>query len=550
MQSVRRSVLRSDTTKITVGLSILFLFTLTFTIFFNRNITNANPMTSDFVANVSEILELRLSTCNSEDNSQVIVDIEPSTAGTFKSNCQEVLVNTNAPGYTLTAKATGSKPNYQSGATTNAMLYQNPTTITPHPAIISTSNSIANPQALTNDTWGFAVKGLNPIDTPSNEASTTPNFDTTYTIENPNGTYANLPTSDTAIYSINTFPIPVIDHTFYYAARLTPNTMAGAYTTTITYTAIGEPLPVPQSYPKVGNGIFFQETTLEESESCSALPIYPAAGSTVIMTDSRNNQQYRVRRLQDGKCWMIDNLKLATPGTALTLTSADTNIAEDQTFTIPANAITSSSDRRTNGICIGSTASGSTGNLTCNGTTTQSETNNKFVAYINPGNTSSCRNNTTTNDDPNAYSLDSQSGCGYFYNWYTATAGTGTYSMSTGDTTSSICPIGWRLPSAGTGTADINNEFAVLNGAMIGTGPSITDDITTQPNWHPDGPFSGAYAGNFSSTFYNQGNIGYSWSASAGSTTNAYYSAFNYNYINPGVLNYTKLYAYPVRCVI
>lgn len=46
--------------------------------------------------------------------------------------------------------------------------------------------------------------------------------------------------------------------------------------------------------------------------------------------------------------------------------------------------------------------------------------------------------------------IDDYTKCGYLYNWYAATAGTGTYATSTQGTnvSGSICPTGWRLPSA------------------------------------------------------------------------------------------------------
>lgn len=57
-------------------------------------------------------------------------------------------------------------------------------------------------------------------------------------------------------------------------------------------------------------------------------------------------------------------------------------------------------------------------------------------------------------DTSNAY-VDSDGG---FYNWYIATAGTGTRSMSSGNTPQSpFEPKGWRLPTGGNGS-----EFIAL----------------------------------------------------------------------------------------
>lgn len=226
----------------------------------NLSSVNAQSVTSNISAKVSSIIKLSLSTCNSSSNSLVEVNIEPTPSGTFQSNCQTVNVSTNAPGYTLSVKASSFNPNYQSGATTNAMLYRNSTTINPTPSIPSTTNNIASPNILANDTWGFAVEGLNNTTTPSNEI-TAFNFDSSYTENSASNKYASLPTTDTAIYKTTTFPLPETTHKFFYAAKLTPSTMAGSYATTVVYTAVGEVVVEPPQYIKSGmvlhyDGIF------------------------------------------------------------------------------------------------------------------------------------------------------------------------------------------------------------------------------------------------------------------------------------------------------
>ena len=68
----------------------------------------------------------------------------------------------------------------------------------------------------------------------------------------------------------------------------------------------------------------------------------------------------------------------------------------------------------------------------------------------------SSRSDFNSYDTSNAY-VDSDGG---FYTWYTATAGTGTQSLSTQgyNTSISICPKGWRLPTGGD-----NGEFKILD---------------------------------------------------------------------------------------
>jgi uncharacterized protein (TIGR02145 family) len=98
-----------------------------------------------------------------------------------------------------------------------------------------------------------------------------------------------------------------------------------------------------------------------------------------------------VKLLADGKCWMTENLRIANK----TLTSEDSDVASE--FTIPAS--------------------------------------NEF-GFIDQNNVN------------NAYIDETYGG---FYTWYTATAGEGTNTVTTGTVEHSICPKGWRLPTGGEG---------------------------------------------------------------------------------------------------
>ncbi|MDL2327674.1 BspA family leucine-rich repeat surface protein [Ruminococcaceae bacterium OttesenSCG-928-A11] len=192
---------------------------------FGYSPAQAESIDSDLNVQVDGVLAISLVNCDATNSSVVGVDVTPSSAGTFKSACQTVLIDTNNPGYSLTVKASSLPLNYQ-----------NPTTIDPKPTIPATANTIASPGVLANDTWGFAVENAPDL----------PNFDTTYTVNNASNKFAALPTTETPIYSTDEFPIPLDNHKFYYATKLTPDTMAGTYMTTITYTAVGEAVqPVP-----------------------------------------------------------------------------------------------------------------------------------------------------------------------------------------------------------------------------------------------------------------------------------------------------------------
>jgi uncharacterized protein (TIGR02145 family) len=313
------------------------------------------------------------------------------------------------------------------------------------------------------------------------------------------------------------------------------------------------------------------------SSDCAAMQTY----TTLELTDTRgNNQHYRVRKMPDGKCWMIDNLKLGGTGSDILLTSADSDLSYNNdgtanNFRIPASPIVSSATHG-NGHCypnaVWDTAAGHAGSmpgaiddtakangsyLTCNGSSTQSAANSGFAAYVNPADAANTSMSENCAHGAAGLDPDSLSDCGYLYNWFTATAGTGVYDTPA-DTTananaapSSICPAGWRLPKAGTGDINGSNEFATLSAAMYnGAVAADTTSAGRIANWNASGPFSGAYSGRWDSGFGYQGYYGYYWSSSASSPTYARYPGFGYNGVNPGNSISNKNLGYAVRCVI
>ena len=255
--------------------------------------------------------------------------------------------------------------------------------------------------------------------------------------------------------------------------------------------------------------------------NCNAMTV----GQVVSLTDNRNKQTYRIKKMQDNKCWMVDNLKYAG--------EANTDLANvDGTYGLVYNNESGKYN-------------------TVDGTSTQSTDNYDKAFYNNPMSASYC------------YGTSIQSSytkCGYLYNWYAATAGTGTYATSTEGTnvSGSICPTGWRLPSAysdgstatGNGTSYTAADFAVLNASM--NAGSLTSGSTTSSyyaNWQFTGAWSGVFSGSWYDGFGSRGAHGYYWSSTAGSSNAARSLFFNSSYIFPGN-SYNKYYGSAVRCVL
>lgn len=154
-------------------------------------------------------------------------------------------------------------------------------------------------------------------------------------------------------------------------------------------------------------------------------PSLCVANHSTLVVDSRDERSYYIRRLKDGKCWMVQNLRLGqdlTPVTgALVLTEQDTDISSTDTY-----------NPRSQFVLTNQVADGK---MPAKNVYDQSVSANGDIW-----------------DGP-AYFCTDNYGC--YYNWYTTTAGvlSDAIDMNDVNVATSICPSGWQLPSGGTITA-------------------------------------------------------------------------------------------------
>lgn len=126
---------------------------------------------------------------------------------------------------------------------------------------------------------------------------------------------------------------------------------------------------------------------------CSSLA---NVGDGVALMDIRDEKIYNVKKLADGKCWMVSNLAIENK----VLTSQYSDLARGATFTVPA--------------------------------------------------TDNANWNWNVETDANKMVLETNSiRYGGYYTWYTATAGEGTFSVVNQNVEHSICPKNWKLPTGG-----------------------------------------------------------------------------------------------------
>ena len=155
--------------------------------------------------------------------------------------------------------------------------------------------------------------------------------------------------------------------------------------------------------------------------------------------------------------------------------------------------------------------------------------------------------------DKSEYYCTNDYGC--YYNWYTATAGTGKGegSAATGDgvtVSSSICPKGWNLPTGGSG-----GQFQVLANAYGGTNAAaaaalLVDNPTTAKeningSYAPGLLFSGYYLGGGVGGLGTSGNY---WSRTSYSIGRGHHLSIYTSGVSP-LPHYDKSNGVAVRCV-
>ena len=281
-------------------------------------------------------------------------------------------------------------------------------------------------------------------------------------------------------------------------------------------------------------------------------------GASMTVRDSRDNTDYVVKKLQDGKCWMIENLTISATGMVVdSLDNTNTNIpSNDSTkyYLPPRNTRYATANSITNSAV--KTASDSLDFSTSN-------SNQPQIGYRAAGST----DNQTGNPVPENTA---------YYPYYTASLGFSYYQddKTSGSSPRDICPKGWHLPFVSNGgttvTTPASSEFANLartyNGSATwqGNGDTnsyyYTSDTTIRSNmisgdsgsidrYGNNGAAGFTYAGLYNSTTLNSvGTNGTYWSSSVYTTYGSY--SLNFNTTNVSPQDYgNKRFGFAVRCV-
>ena len=264
------------------------------------------------------------------------------------------------------------------------------------------------------------------------------------------------------------------------------------------------------------------------AEQCQAA----ASGAMFIMKDARDGTYYRVKKMADGNCWMVDNL-------ALDLTSNHTGKPAWNTPPVTVSGSTTSVNNVPQQILNNNTAN--QGQIPNNGSAKASYLYNWCAALADTS--SACASSVAATQ----YNT--------VINGARDTSGTAT----TQPAVTGICPAPFRLPKGGpeatSGSKDTTaNEFGKLDISMGGTGANRTSANTyavwtgtaaTNANW------LGVLSGLYNSGLSSQGGQGRWWSSTAYDASYAYYLNLGSGatYVYPAN-NSNKIYGYAVRCVL
>ena len=208
-------------------------------------------------------------------------------------------------------------------------------------------------------------------------------------------------------------------------------------------------------------------------EACAAI----STGNSKTLTDSRDNNSYTAAKLSDGKCWMTQNLRLY--GRTISADQSDTNA----NYTVP------SSTAPANWLSLSD--------------------NSQMVYY--GGNTTH----------------------GGYYTWCAATAGS---CVSSGEAQYSICPKGWRLPTA--------NEVGTL---------ASKKESWTGSGWNIGGAYWPAAGRIYETQDYGAniwvvGKGGYYWTRTANNRS-PYILYMDSGYVNKDTNSSLIYYGYAIRCI-
>ena len=297
---------------------------------------------------------------------------------------------------------------------------------------------------------------------------------------------------------------------------------------------------------------------------CNSLITAPTDGtanltSVSALTDQRDNETYAIAKLADGKCWMIENLRLESTAEHNSDGSLAQAYATNPTYgdfqgLAGAEPAWANNSTTANGL-YSTNGAGNTVNI---GTTYAGY---RFPRYNNintPVDVSDRPQEPTSNSTVNNTSNAGMYSYGNYYTWAAAIADTNRYTSGEHDTTS-ICPKGWKLPLGTASTGDLDQGaadaanyvggFSYLDRKMGGTGQSqSTASDSLRWRKYPNNYLYSGDVGN--SSINNRGSSGFYWSTIARSILFSGLLSIDQSSLSPGIANNYKYTGRTIRCIV
>lgn len=240
--------------------------------------------------------------------------------------------------------------------------------------------------------------------------------------------------------------------TLNFAAKIDYTKLTGAYSRTLTFTGVVNPLcNVTIS------------GTMQDFNPCPDIAI----GATGTLTDVRDGESYVVGKLDDGKFWMLDNLNLDLTNSTIVnaLSPSNTNADTASLKSLKEGNRAAGANYATAGLALSNWG---------NTTYSFSQPQVNVSGNCSTGGSYPCsytgaytRNSIT----PRSESIGAgQHKIGVYYNYCAASAGSYCYGSDTtqgtssGNATQDICPANWKIPSAGS-----DSEYEALCTAIKGS---------------------------------------------------------------------------------
>ena len=432
---------------------------------------------SAFAENLDYEVNIQPSLVVTIPTNTVELDINPATAA-FSSQDLSVSVGTNNPtGYTLTMSSESTSLMRNGGTETIPTL--------------SPLDGGYTEDSFTENRWGYRLVSTN-----------------------------YLPFTQNIELDSNDGPTNSRTSTVTFGAKANIQQPAGAYQLDINFTAVANALPAHT----IADGGNMQDVSSHADGGC---PDTLTTGQAYTLTDSRDGEEYKVARLADGNCWLLDNLRFDVVAHKSSILSTNTNIEPS----IEGDVLTSLESGNRD-----------SGNQYANAGIDYSSS---VYTYSAPRINIDYKNIVAT-----SYGMGSGK-IGVYYNYCAASAGTYCYGSGydwgdpSGDATSDVCPKGWRMPTGNWGYEHTGeyNELATALGLSLDEDQGVYVGTTYQTALSVS--LSGFERG---LSFYNQNTIGYLWSSTWCSLYTMCAAVANSSYTSLGGID--RHDSYSVRCLL